>query len=114
MRMAPTPSGECLTQRDPELASWLLGYEVLSDVEGYLAERGGEREEGVRRKGWYEFVGGGRGYKFYTLCLFFCLFKLPVCLISVFFSLHFTFLSALIVILALYTANQSKFRALLS
>jgi len=33
MRVVPTPTGECLAWRDPEFAPWLLGYEVLGDVE---------------------------------------------------------------------------------
>ena len=33
--MVPTPPGECLTLRDPELAPCLLGYEVLSDIDAY-------------------------------------------------------------------------------
>ena len=33
--MVPAPPGECLAWRDPELALWSLGYEVLSDVEMY-------------------------------------------------------------------------------
>ncbi|KAG0132105.1 hypothetical protein HOY82DRAFT_484106 [Tuber indicum] len=51
MRMVPTPPGECLPWRDPGFAPWLLGYEVLKDVEACWPKemeggRGGIREKG--------------------------------------------------------------------
>ena len=52
----------------------------------------------------------GLSYEVFTLCFLFFSFKLPVCLISVFFLLHFTFLSALNVVLILYTTNKLRAR----
>lgn len=35
IRMVVTRPEEYLARKDPELASWLLGYEVLRDVAAY-------------------------------------------------------------------------------
>ena len=51
MRMAPTPSGKRLTRRDPVLAPWLLGYEVLSDVEADWPNEVGKGSVGSGRRG---------------------------------------------------------------
>lgn len=43
MRMVPTPPGEALAWRDPELSVKLLGYDFVADVEGCWPS---QREEG--------------------------------------------------------------------
>lgn len=45
MRMQPTPPGEALAWRDPELAPRLLGYDFVADVERFWP-----REEGIVAK----------------------------------------------------------------
>ena len=37
VKMMPTPAGECLAWKDLEFGPWLLGYEVLRDVEAHWA-----------------------------------------------------------------------------
>ena len=44
MRMVPTPAGEALAWRDPELSRWLLGYDYMRDVERKWPKKG---EEGM-------------------------------------------------------------------
>lgn len=53
MRENPTTHGECLAWRDPGFAPWLLGYEVLKDVDANWPKEDGEG--GRRARG-----GGGR------------------------------------------------------
>ena len=43
MRMQPTPPGEALAWRDPELAPKLLGYDFVGDVEAFWPREGKEK-----------------------------------------------------------------------
>ena len=47
MKIVPTLARKCFIWRDPELAPWLLGYEVLRDVEAYWSNEV-EKGRGVR------------------------------------------------------------------
>jgi salicylate hydroxylase len=48
MRMQPTPPGEALAWRDPELSPRLLGYDFVADVERHWP--GQEAVDGVGKK----------------------------------------------------------------
>lgn len=47
MRMVPTPAGEALAWRDPELSPRLLGYDFIADVERHWPRGKTEEEVGL-------------------------------------------------------------------
>ena len=51
MRIVSTPAGECLGWRDPEFGPWLLGHEVLRDVEAAWPNEVDKRRIEFRRGG---------------------------------------------------------------
>jgi salicylate hydroxylase len=50
MQMQPTPPGEALAWRDPELSPKLLGYDFIADVDRYWPKMHGQErdKEGLR------------------------------------------------------------------
>ena len=90
MRIVPALARKCFLWRDPELAPWLLGYEVLRDVEAYWSN---EVEKGRGVRGRLVRIYRWGGYEFYTHSFFFrtsCPYIIFLLFLSIFYPLvHF-------------------------